>query len=334
MTNNLPDPELDKVLESSAGISLKILQGRLKEKRQVEVALHPELAAFKGRPDFESLLEVCELKKDLLFRGSTKIFSAEFLSFVKNGGAIILIFLPLFFLIHFYKSSLAGYQSQAYLLMTWIFFCCLRANYLAIISNYFSYNRPLNPLKYCFKKLVSFILIEVLQIVILLLGVIVIPLFPFLGAKYSLALPAMISQNEKAVNSLFESREYVRGQTLKVINLIFYSNFTLIFATIFLIVLLSYLIKSLIIFWALIFLIFSFVILPMQAAYRFLLYKKLQKITGEFKFEADLREKIYFVIWRMALLALVVAGVWAVVNSGFGEVALDKAILFFQKFVS
>lgn len=169
---------------------------------------------------------------------------------------------------------------------------------------------------------------------ILLLGAVTIFLLPVLGARYSLALPVAIAQNDKAVNALFESREYVIGQTRKIGGIVFYSNFTLLFAVVFLTVVLSYFIENTLIFWGIIIFSTTFLILPIHASFRFLLYKKLQNLTGEFKLETSTKEKIWFVILRIALLAILIQGSWMIINAGFFDQIFYKVGLFFHKFIT
>ena len=141
-------PDLDNTLEGSISAPLAILQHQLKEKHQAEIKLHPELANIKGRPDFENLIEVCELKKDILLRGAMLIFCKEFKNFIKNGLAIMLLFLLAIFCIKSSESAFRGRQNYAYFITSWIFLCYLRASFLAIICNYFSFSRPIKPLLY------------------------------------------------------------------------------------------------------------------------------------------------------------------------------------------
>lgn len=294
-------------LQNDQVAPLAALQNQAKTKRAKEIEKRPELANIKDRANFENLLTMCELEKNSLLRGATEIFFQNFKSFSLNALAVLSLFFATIFLIGRFEYKFTAYATAAYALTFWIFFCYLRAVFLTIAQNYFSLEEPLNPLLYGLCKLSGFILIEILQLMIFIFNAACIVLIPcFYG--HSLALPILVAQDDTAINALLTSREYVRGNLRKNFTLVSSGNFTAFSAVVFLIVVGSFVIKDTLIFWSVILVTSSLTALPIHSSYRFLLYKKMQKISGgQISIDITFFEKIKFIFWRIFSLILLAA---------------------------
>ncbi len=291
------------------------------------------------KSDFEKLISSCELRGMPLLRGAAQIFRKEFFSFLRVNFVVTVSFLlSLFATLLWCGSTIQSYSSKflnhlpflnyfglsnalslTILLLFWIFFSHLRSAYLAVVSNYFCPSEHFKPLRFGLKKIFSFILIEFMQIVMFLMGLILVFLAPFFGTKYFLSLPVMMNQNEGAVNSMFDSKEYTRGQMAATMRCMFFiSIFTISVITSCLLIT-NLFINNNLIFWAVNFLLFSFLFLPLHSCYRFLIYKKLQHLTGEMKFKIEFGEKLWFVASRLAFLLLLSINIFLAAIGAFDD---------------
>lgn len=285
------------------------------------------------KPDSEKLIEKCELNGWSLLRGAAKIFGQNFYQFLKTNLILsgilfgIMTFLPIKFSVDIFSDpSFLTLHNPIWisnLLIFWIVFIWLRCAYLTIASNYFSVENS-NPLLFGFKKILSFALIELLQMLLLLIGLIILPLLPVFVGKYFLSKAVMINQDGRAINAMFESREYVRKQIKMVIAPIFFIGFFTVAAIGSCFLISNFLIENISIFWVTNFFLISLVFLPLHGCYRMLIYKKLEHFTGEFRFEISLSRKIWFVSSRLVFLGLLVANLFLIVNGAFSE-AVAKA---------
>jgi hypothetical protein len=290
-------------LQNTQVASLSALQNQAKAKRAKEIERHPELANIKDRANFENLLTICEMEKNSILYGATEIFFYNFKSFFLNGLAVLGLFFATTFLLSNFETSLGTYATAVYGVTMWIFFCYLRVVFLTIVANYFLLKGSPKPMLYGLYKLTGFMLVEVLQIIIFLFDAALIVLIPY-SCRNSLALPILVAQNETAINSLLTSHEYVRGNLRKNFFLVLFGNFSTFSAFVLLIIGGSFLIKNTLIFWSAVLAVASFTTLPVQVSYRFLLYKKLQKISGgQINVSITLFEKIKFIFWRIFSLA-------------------------------
>lgn len=343
--NQLPDflDKLEKTSEEAQKIP-EVFAGN-------SIEVEPE-EIVNLRPKFEQLINETELKSLSILRGALRIFRENFNVFTKANLFLTVGFMLLLFAVFMlFGGNVYAYATQLFnkipllgslglksalpvllILIFWIFFVWMRATYLAIVGNYFCPNEEFQPIRFGFFNIVSFILIECLQIIMFLIGIFLIVMSPVFGAKYFLALPVKTSQNDGAVNSMFESREYVRGHLKSTLRAMFFISTLSILFIGFFAVISAYFVTSNLVFWSLNFFLLIFFLLPLHTCYRFLLYKKLQNLTGALKFQTSFGERMWFIFSRLAFLGLVVVNIFLIVTGGFGD-ALDKIIfLASQKF--
>lgn len=286
-----------------------------------------------------------ELNDHSTLTGSIIILRQNFLTFAKVNLALTVAFLAFSFaLIFFYGDLIYNYSTTAlaYLpflktinitnilhvilaILFFLFFTWMRSSYLTIISNYICGDESLGAFRFGLIKILSFILAEVMQLVMFIIGAFMLVLSPFFGAKYYLTLPIIYSQNDGAINSMFESREYSHGQMLYTLRHMFAITFFTTALIVIFYFITTHFIQNQLILLSLNFLIFSFLILPFHACYRFFLYKKLQNITGEMRFETNLKEKIWFVFSRVTFLLLLVINIYLIANGSLGD-SFDKVM--------
>ncbi|OFW80000.1 MAG: hypothetical protein A2887_06775 [Alphaproteobacteria bacterium RIFCSPLOWO2_01_FULL_40_26] len=294
------------------------------------------------KSDFEKMALTIELDGKSLLRGAMAIFRKEFFAFVRVNIVITICFLSALFavllkwgfLIH--DSSAVIFKNIFFLqyfgvrsilifavfLLFWIFFSWLRASYLAVAANYFCADESFKPMRFGLKKLISFILVELLQLVMIGIGFMLAVFAPYFGAKYFVALPTMVAQNDGAISSMFESREYSRGQIKKLIYCASFIAALILCDMALSAFVISFFIDNVLIFWALNFFLFSFFFLPLHSCYRFLVYEKLRHLTGELKFQISFGEKLWFILSRLAVLALLVVNIFLIHSGAFFEVIL------------
>ena len=196
---------------------------------------------------------------------------------------------------------------------------------MVIISNYLQQDYSKGTFSFGLSKILSFILAEIMQIVMFIIGLIMIILSPLFGAKYYLTLPIIYNQNDSAINAMFESKEYCRGQIAFVMKHMFLITFVSIALLAISYFVTQNFISNNVILISLNFLIFSLVILPFNSCYRFFIYKKLQNVTGEMKFGISASQKIWFMLSRIGFLSLLVFNIFLIVNGSFGN-AIEKVI--------
>lgn len=295
------------------------------------------------RPGFQKLILSSKLGGRSILKGALHIFRKNFLAFVKVNLILTASFWAVLFLLilqgkekienyiipisNFLHS--AGFKSIwpiIYFLLFWLFFSLLRSSYLAIVGNYVRTNENFKPISLGLTKLTSFILIELMQVVMFLIGTILLLVWPIFATRYFVALPAMINQSDGAVNSLFESEKYVKKEFFRVFCCVIFITFlTILIVTIF--ALLShYFISNKVVFWSFNFFMVSFVLLPIHACYRFLLYEKICQVAGEIQITANVGEKIWFTNSRIVFLALAVINIFLIATGTFGS-AVDKILL-------
>lgn len=356
MTKNSPDlpnlpnlliPDFTKDPKSQSGEQVKVSQDSVSfSGNSVEITENSKLA----KSDFEQLINSGTLGGPSLLRGALIVFRKEFLAFLRvyffvSCGFLLVLFPSLlqwgdaihkssykfFNNMHFLQAiGLNSILPLAVLLLFWIFFSWLRAAYLSIASNYFAFDEHFKPLRFGLTKLLSFILIECLQIVMFLIGIaLFVIMLPVFIARYSLSHAVMINQNDEAIDSMFESKDYVRRHFWPVLLSNLFITFLIIILLVGSLLLTNLFIENEWIFWSLNFFFFSFLLLPIHGCYRLLLYKRLQK-EGELKLKTRALEKIWFVLLRIVFLALLVVNIFLVATGAFGD-TLDKIILYAVK---
>lgn len=282
--------------------------------------------------DPKNLIVNSDLSFSSLIDGAAIICSKRFFSFLEINLYLTLSFLLTTFVLlwefgealhnsfagiigSFAIFNILGVKSSTYFvvfLLFWIFFCWLRSSYLVAINNYFSpENHQEKPLQKGFRRIISFMLAEFLQVLVGILGLVMgLVMMPVFMVQYFLSLPAMIAQKERAINSLFESKEYVKGQFFKTLNCSLSITLFIGAAMASCLLITDAFFKDKMMLFAVNFFLFSFLFLPLHASYRFLLYKKLQNITGEMRFKSTLKERVWFVFSRITLLAVIIIDVF------------------------
>lgn len=335
-------PEFIKNLENSLNLPMNAIRdaGGLAGNSIAENAV-PE------RPDFQTLILSSKLGGMSILKGALHIFRSNFLAFIKINLILTVSFWAVLFLlisqgkekIENYTTPISKLLSSAglksiwpliCLLLLWLFFSLLRSSYLAIVGNYFRANENFKPISTGLKKLISFILIECMQVVMFLIGAILLIVWPIFVTRYFVALPAMINQSDGAVNSLFESEKYVKKEFSKVFSCVVFITFSTILVAAICAALGHYFITNKVVFWSLNFFIVSFVLLPIHTCYRFLLYEKICQVVGEIQITASVGEKIWFTSSRVVFLALAVINIFLIATGTFGSAA-DKIILIIGK---
>lgn len=259
-----------------------------------------------------------------LLRAAIDIFAHNFFTFFLVNFVISSVFLfALFGLLYFLKSSVPDIHSvlqnpkrdgalfASAILLFWIFFSWLRASYLTISSNYFTDTRRHLLLIFGVKKLFSFLVLEIMQIVIITIGALFVFLAPFYGARYFLASPIMIEEDEDAIGSMLLSAKHVGYWMLLTIRCMTFSWFVAIGIILILYSSLSTLVSDQLILLSLIFFIFSFFVLPIHSCFRFALHKKLQSLTGGYQIEMIATgKKLVFALSHIILLAVLLFVIW------------------------
>lgn len=289
---------------------------------------HDQLATS----DFEKLLLKTKFSGPSLLSAAYHIFSREFFSFLRINITISAMFAVLITaLLASWDSKigkntevifqnfklLQNYGSQEFLILvillfTWIFFSFLRAAFLATISNYYSLEKDLQPLHFGLQKTFSFLVVELMQIVMLAIGVIMIVFAPLFGARYFVALPAMINQDDDGISSMIESKEYTRNKIFGVIFCMIYITLFSLLAVGVSAFVTSIFIKDNLTFWLLNLTIFNSFILPIHSAFRFTAYRKLQHGTGQLKYEVGFIDKLWFTSLRLFFLAFLLFNIYLI----------------------
>lgn len=287
-----------------------------------------------------------ELKSHNELGATLIIWRNNFTSFIATNLTLAIAFLGLSFALIFYFGDIINSYSNLVLsklpflkilnisnilhlslgIVFWLFFTYLRSCYLVIISNYLQQNYSKGNFSFGLSKILSFILAEIMQIVMFIIGIFMIILSPLFGAKYYLTLPIIYNQNDSAINAMFESKEYCRYRLFFIMKHMFLITFvTIALVAIGYFITQSFISNNLTLI-SLNLLIFTLVILPFNSCYRFFIYKKTQDMTGEMRFRIGAVEKTCFVLLRIGFLGLLVLNIFLITNGSFGS-AVDKVIM-------
>ncbi|MBU6140186.1 MAG: hypothetical protein KGP29_01330 [Proteobacteria bacterium] len=310
-----PKPEEIKIENSSQRKNEKIsFAGNVVEIAREEIGRNSKLPNSTAE-HFDDV----GIKNLFLLRKASQIFSENFFTFCRVNFVITSIFLLSIFALIFWQSSLVpnlnfilqNHQKDYDLiaisiLISWIFFSWLRASYSDISSNYFEDKNSYSPIFFGAKKLFSFLVLEMMQIVLLLIGFLLLFLAPFFGARYFLSLPVMIENDNDSISSMLISAKLSELWMIKVMSSMIFISFFVISSVFFLYFYLSELISDRLILLSLIFFIFSFFLLPIHSCFRFVLYKKLQSLTKvDTSEEFSTERKMFFVISRFTFLLVI-----------------------------
>jgi hypothetical protein len=260
-----------------------------------------------------------DTKGSAIFKKSLNIFGHNFLQFCLTNLIITVVFLLAIFGIFFWQTSSIPTIKSAILdpihqgkilieifLISWIYLSLLRGSYLTICSNYFGDTDYHSPILFSLKKLFSFITLEIMKLVMMVIGAILVFLAPFYGARYFLASPLLIEENEDAIAPMLKSSQIVQSWMMPVFNCMIFINFFLALVLASAYFGLKEFVKNDLILYSSIFFTFSFFLLPIHACFRFALYKKLQRFTQNQKFEPiSKKRKIFFVFSRLFMLIIV-----------------------------
>lgn len=303
-----------------------------------------------GKADFEKLIDSRKLDAFSMLRGAATIVHRKFFSFLRINVILTVSFLIFLLLIllqqgmringisydfvqHLTFMQIIGLDSVFPLLLLlffWIFFSYLRSSYLAVASNYFTRNNSFNPLAAGFRKTLSFMLVEALQIVVFLIGILSVMLLPAFSTRYFLASAAMINKDQGGINAMLESKEYSKDKMIMMLGFMFFITIFTAATVIACLLITNLFIDNKLIFWATNFFLFTFLFLPLHSSYRLLLYKKMHHSYGEFRINIAFLEKLWFTLSRLIVLSLLVANVFLIATGAFGDV-LDKIIFSAQK---
>ena len=280
-----------------------------------------------------STLDDYNLSDKNIFKEGLIVFGQNFTTFLRVNLTTTLIFLILTFGLLFWKKSIIPDLRAALVdplgdgslllmiaLCFWIFFSYLRAAYLTVCSNYFGDNERRSPIFYGFGKIFSFMVLEVMQIFMIIIGAMMIFLAPFYGTRYFLSAPIMIEDDEDVVGSMIRSAQVVQLWILASVRCAFFITFSsvLIIASSYLII--TSLVSDKLIAYSAIFFLFSFFLLPIHSCFRFTLYKKLHTLVKNHLIdEVSTKQKISFLVSRLALFLVLFA-----VICGLGVVAVQS----------
>lgn len=293
-----------------------------------------------------TLLETMELEALPVLKGALTIYFSKIFSFAITSLIIVALFLAITFgMIYGYGdfegfsaegvlnilrqqnyTQFEGKQSLLVIPIAWIFFSWLRTSYLVAANGYFE---PSKPLLSSLDKIISFMLIELMSLVILVLGLVIFPILPFIVTKYYISSAVLAAQNEGGINSMLESGEYVEGRMVKTISCSFFINVFIAALMLSIFIVSDFFIKDNLIFWSLNILLFIFIFLPIHACYRFLIFKKLQFLDGELRVEESALQKFWFVFLRLFLFGSAVAVIILTANgkmSGFVSEFIFKIV--------
>ncbi len=271
----------------------------------------------KSEPSPTEYFDDITIKNLSLLKMASQIFSQNFFTFCRINFVVSSGFLlSIFGLLFWQESSIPDIKSvlqnpkhdgvlfAASILLFWIFFSWLRTSYTTISSNYFDETESRSPLIYGGRRIFSFLVLEIMQIVLLLIGSLLVFLAPFFGARYFIGLPIMIESDEDAITSLLLSAKLAGFWMLKVMNSMIFISFFVVVIIGSLYFGLKELINNQLILLSLISFIFSFFVLPIHSCFRFVLYKKLQSLTGSSGSENfSAKRKISFALSRLTILA-------------------------------
>lgn len=249
------------------------------------------------------------------FKTSFTIYLANFLRFCISNAVITSIFLALSIGLLVWKQSPLPSFSAAFdkpwqdgtllasiSVMFVIFFAIQRLSFLTTLSNHFDDFEQRSSIFYPIKKLFSFFVTELMQIILILIGAILVVLAPFFAARYFLAPAILIEENTDAIESIMKSAKRAELWMIQTLRSIIFVNFiSLAFiATIFFG--LSAILSNQLIIYSATFFIFSFFVLPLHASFKFVMHKKMQQFDED---EISGSEKVKFVSIRMIILAIV-----------------------------
>jgi hypothetical protein len=340
---------IDFVAKLEGALSLPVKAYEALEAFENKSAKAKEAGDFK-KADFERLIDSRKLDAFSLLRGAATIVHKKFFSFFRVNlfltVSFLLILLVMFlqwgvkirgvsydFVDQFTFMQIIGFDSTLPLILSlffWIFFSYLRASYLAVASNYFTHNNSFNSISAGFKKTLSFMLVEALQIVVFLIGILSVMLLPAFSTRYFLASSAMINKNQSAIDAMLESKEYSKEKMIMMLGFMFFITIFTSVTVLACLLITNLFIDSRLIFWATNFFLFTFLFLPLHSSYRLLLYKKMRHSYGEFKIKITFPEKLWFTLSRLIVLGLLVANVFLIATGAFGDV-LDKVVFSAQK---
>lgn len=256
-----------------------------------------------------------------ILKGASQIYSKNFFKFLLVNLTLTISFLViLFFFVSNYSDLIVdsvvgivrdlyihksiGYGSIASLmiiLLFWIFFSWLRASYLAIANDYFEKTKVFSV---GLLKLVSFMMVELVRLIIFLVGIILLPLLPFLVTRYYISSAVLVAQNEGGINSMLESKEYIEGRIRTTLSCVFVINIFILATIISCGLITNLLISQSLIFWSLNIFLFNFIFLPLHSCARFLLFKKLQQLDGELRVKISFFKRFLFIFIRLLLIAI------------------------------
>ena len=311
---------------------------------------HTKEVGDLGKADFEKLIDSRKLDAFSLLRSAATIVHRKFFSFLRVNLSLtvgfLLILLAMFLqwglkipgisydlVQHLTFMQIIGLDSifpLVLLLFFWIFFSYLRSSYLAVASNYFTHNNSFNPLSAGFRKTLSFMLVEALQIVVFLIGVLSVMLLPAFSTRYFLASSAMINKNQGGINAMLESKEYSKDKMIMMLGFMFFITIFTAATVMACLLITNLFIDSKLIFWATNFFLFTFLFLPLHSSYRLLLYKKMRHSYGEFKINITFAEKLWFTLSRLIVLGLLVLNIFLIATGAFGDV-LDRLVFSAQQ---
>ncbi len=277
------------------------------------------------------LLESCEYEALPILQGALRMYFSKLFSFLTTSLFLVIGFLLIAFalvynygevdLMSFFEFtknkklfsnlSLDSKQAIGLVVLFWIFFSWLRMSYLVAANGFFG---KTNPIVTGFSKVISFILIDLMRFIILLLGTIILPMLPFIVVKYYISSAVLSMQNEGAINSMLESGEYVEGRMMATIRCSMFITILTLIGILSTYVISDFFIKDNLIFWSVNLLFFIFIFLPINACYRVLVFRKLQFLDGELRVQETTFEKFWFVFFRIFLLASAVAMLFVVIN--------------------
>lgn len=282
-------------------------------------------------PKNRELVEAHDLKSSSILRDAIENFFMRFLSFVRVNATITLTFFSLFFLLIIRPETAIPNISAAIknpwsdgvllagiILTFWIFISWIRCSYLVIASNHYDDEEEHRPLIFGIRKLFSFLMLEIMQIVTIILGTLLLFLAPFFSARYFLAMPLLVEDAETdSVESMLKSAKYAEFWMLLVMRcMVFISLFTIftIAATYILLEIISD--NKVIIYSSLLF-IFSFFLLPIHCCFRVSLKKKIQfLVKNETITSVFPSDKLMFILSRFLFLALVPTIIWIGLYTG------------------
>lgn len=299
--------------------------------------------------DFQQLISLSDLNAMSLLQCSLVILRKKFFSFLTTNLVITIGFFAISFLLllqfgidskHIYCKLLKHLSRNVFtsinlilsiiVTLFWVMFSWLRGSYLAIISNYFDIEEGKKPLTFGFKKTLSFAAIELMQLITLAVGSIFIFLLPVFAARYFLSMPILIDKDKSPLDAMLMSAKYCKGKFLTMARLSLFITLFTIAVVASCAAITNLFIESRLIFYTTNFLLFSFIFLPLNGAYRFLLYKKLESVENEFDFQFENSQKLRFLLIRFFFFLFVIINIYLASTGAFDEIAalLQKQIHF------